>query len=267
MCEGEWATKRLEHVFMDLCRPMPNMSKYGHLYSMNVIDDYSSYVWSLPLANKGKAINVIRAWHCVVVNQTGDQLKIVVTNNSELISKTTKAWCATYSIEHQTTAPYTSTQNGLTEHLHHAILGKARAMRLSCNAPTTLWDKFCVTSAYLTNLTASSSLNGRTLFEVWFGQKPSLSHLWEIGCRVFALIQTHNPKIFQRSTPCILIRYTPCAKAYYLWDTTTGKIFNSYHITFIEHLLSRSGYRVVHSNKDFGVLGVLGIFGGFRVLG
>jgi len=67
----------------------------------------------------------------------------------------------------------------------------------------------------------------------------SLSHLCEIGCRAFALIQTHNPKIFQRSTPCVLIGYAPHVKAYRLWDTTTRKIFNSYHMSFIEHLQSQ----------------------------
>jgi len=112
-------------------------------------------------------------------------------------------------------------------------------MQLSCNTPTSLWDEFCATSAYLTNLTALSSLNGKTPYELWFARKPSLSHLREVGCREFALIQTHNPKIFQQSTPCVLIGYAPNAKAYRLWDMTTGRIFNSYHVTFIEHLQSQ----------------------------
>ena len=42
--EGRRATKQLKHVFMDLCRPMSCVSKYGHAFSMNVIDDFSSYV-------------------------------------------------------------------------------------------------------------------------------------------------------------------------------------------------------------------------------
>ena len=197
MCEGRRATKRLERVFVDLCGPMPCVSKYRHLYSMNVIDDFSSYVWSLPLKSKSEAINVLRAWHCAVENQTGEKLKIVVTNNGELVSKTTTTWCALHGIDHQVTAPHTSAQNGWAERLHRTVLGKAHAMRLSYNAPTSLWDEFCVTSAYLTNLTASSSLNGKTPYELWFARKPSLSHLHEVGCRAFALIQTHNPKIFQ----------------------------------------------------------------------
>ena len=67
MHEGRQATKQLERVFIDLCRLMPCVSKYGHLYSMNVIDDFSSYVWSLPLKSKSEAINVLRMWHCTVL--------------------------------------------------------------------------------------------------------------------------------------------------------------------------------------------------------
>ena len=58
----------------------------------------------------------------------------------------------------------------------------------------------------------------------------------EIGCKAFALILTHNPKILQRSVPCVLIGYAPHAKAYRLWNPASGRVFNSYHVTFIEHL-------------------------------
>src|SRR6266705_630786 len=64
----------------------------------------------------------------------------------------------------------------------------------------------------------------------------ALPHLREIGCRAFALIQTSNPKVFARSRPCILIGYSPHSKAYRLWDPSTGRVFNSFHVTFLEHL-------------------------------
>lgn len=109
-------------------------------------------------------------------------------------------------------------------------------MRLVCNTPPNLWEEFCATAAYLTNLTASTSIDRRTPYELWFQHVPSLSHLREIGCRAFALIPTNNPKILQHTVPCVLIGYAPCAKAYRLWDCSTGKIFNSFHVAFIEHL-------------------------------
>jgi hypothetical protein len=109
-------------------------------------------------------------------------------------------------------------------------------MHLLCNVPLSFWDEFCATSTYLSNLTSSSSLNRKTPYEVWTGCLPSLSHLCKIGCCTFTLIQRHNPKIYHCSCPCILIGYAPHAKAYHLWDTVDGSIFNSFHVTFVEHL-------------------------------
>jgi hypothetical protein len=99
-----------------------------------------------------------------------------------------------------------------------------------------MWDEFCATAAYLTNLTASSSLKGKTAHKIWFGTTPSLKHLREIGCCAFALTQTNNPKIYHRSTPCTMIGYASHSKAYQLWDNTSNTIFNSFHVIFIEHL-------------------------------
>ena len=238
--EGLKATSPLERVYVDLCGPMPVVSKSGHSYSMNVIDDFSSYVWSLPLKRKSDAATILRGWHRAVENQSNHKLKILVTDNGELVSQSMADWCTSLGIDHQRTAPYTSAQNGRAERLHRTILNKARAMRLACNAPASLWDEFCATAAYLMNLTGSSSIDGKTPHELWFGRSPSLSHLREIGCRAFSLIQTHNPKLYRRSTPCTLIGYAPNSKAYRLWDNTSGRIFNSFHVSFIEHLQEQS---------------------------
>ena len=163
-------------------------------------------------------------------------LKTLVTDNGELISNSMKDWCLSLSIDHVVTAPYTSAQNGHAEHAHCTILGKACTMCLACNAPPSFWDKFCATTTYLTNFTSTPTLGHKTAYESWFGCRPLLSHLCEIGCRAFALVQTNNLKIYQQSSPCTLIRYMPNLKAYHLWDISTRKCFNSFHITFIKHL-------------------------------
>lgn len=188
MWEGVRATSPLGRVYVDLCGPMPCASHTGRVYSMNVINDYSSYVWSLPLRYKLEAAGVLRSWHRAVVNQSGHQLKILVTDNGELVSKSMTDLRSDHGIDHLLTAPYTSAHNGHAERLHRTILGCAHSMHLACNAPASIWDEFCATAAYLTNLTASSSLSGKTPHELWFGKTPSLSHLREISCRAFALI-------------------------------------------------------------------------------
>ena len=236
MCEGVRATRCLERVFVDLCGPMSIASKTGRLYAMNIIDDYSSYVWTIPLRSKDEASRALQVWHLAITNHCDDRLKILVTDNGELQSHSVADWCAGLGIEHQFTAPYTSAHNGCAERLHQTLLNKARTMCLVCNTPASLWDEFYATAVYLTNLTASSSLDGKTPFKFWFGHSPSLSHLREIGCKVFALIMTHNPKLLQWSVPCVLISYAPHAKAHRLWNLASGRVCNSFHVTFVEHL-------------------------------
>ena len=234
--ENAKATKRLERVYVDLCGPMAVTSRAGNVYSMNLIDDFSGYVWTVPLRSKASAFHAIQIWHKAVTVQTGETLRILISDNGELASNSMREWCQTEGIDHQLTAPYTSAHNGRAERLHRTILNKARTMRLACNAPGFLWDEFCATAAYLTNLTGAKANLGRTPFELWFDRKPSLSHLREIGCRTFCLQHPSPSKIYARSTPSILIGYAPHSKAYRLWDPASSRVFNSFHVSFTEHL-------------------------------
>jgi hypothetical protein len=72
-----------------------------------------------------------------------------------------------------------------------------------------------LTACYLSNRTPVTSQDGHTPFEHWTDQKPDLSHLREIGCRAFVLVQNqHNPKVYSRSIECVLIGYSLDSKAY-----------------------------------------------------
>ena len=232
--EGPKAVIPLEHIYVDLCGPMSVASRSGRLYSMNVIDDYFGFIWSLPLRSKGEASIVMKHWLTAMENQTPHRLECLITDNGELSSIQIWDLCTKRSILHLFTAPYTSTQNGRAERLHRTIMDCAHATRISCNAPPDMWDKFCATAAYLHNLTGTSANNGKSPYQLWHSKEPPLLHLHEIGCCAFSLITTNNPKVLHHSIPCILIGYAPNAKAYWLWDPTTNRIFNSFHVSFIK---------------------------------
>ncbi|KAF9034667.1 hypothetical protein BDZ89DRAFT_1157928 [Hymenopellis radicata] len=83
-------------------------------------------------------------------------------------------------------------------------MNKARTMRIEAELPPNRWDEFCVTAAYLTARTPTAGIKFKTPSEAWYGRKPDLSHLREIGCRAFVLIPSRNPKIYQRSIECVL---------------------------------------------------------------
>lgn len=113
-------------------------------------------------------------------------------------------------------------------------MSHARTMRLASNLPPNCWDEFVVTSCYLSNRVSVKSQQGLTPFECWSGHKPNVSHLREIGCRAFVLIQSHNPKVNARSVECVLIGYSANSKAYRCYHHPTNKVFVSFHVSFIE---------------------------------
>jgi hypothetical protein len=136
---------------------------------MNIINDFSGYVWTLPLQSKADTCSAFQTWHKAVTVQTGDKLRILVTDNGELVSKSMHNFCLSEGINHQLTAPYMSAHNGRAECLHRTILRKAQTMQIACNAPGFLWDEFCSTAAYLTTLTVANANLGWTPYELWFG--------------------------------------------------------------------------------------------------
>ena len=149
--EGAKAGVPLERIYVDLTGPMSIPSYTGRLYSMNIIDDFSNFIWSLPLHSKSEASTVFKHWLTTVQLHTPHKLKHLISDNGELTSIQVRDICAEHGILHHFTAPYTSAQNGHAERLHHTLMDKARAMRIACKAPINMWDKFCATSAYLTN--------------------------------------------------------------------------------------------------------------------
>jgi hypothetical protein len=71
---------------------------------------------------------------------------------------------------------------------------------------------------------------------MFWGRKPDIAHLREIGSRAFVLIQPQkeNPKIKATSVECMLIGYCQNAKAYRLYHRLTHKVIESFHVSFIE---------------------------------
>ena len=67
---------------------------------MNVIDDFSSYVWCLPLKLKGEAASMLQNWHQLVKNQSSHCLKILISDNCELISNAMADYCAQSGIDY-----------------------------------------------------------------------------------------------------------------------------------------------------------------------
>ena len=113
-------------------------------------------------------------------------------------------------------------------------MDRARAIRSNLNLPANMWGECMLTSVYVKNRTVSRFKKGTTPFEAYYGQKPDLTHMQELGCQAFVLKQGNHPKIHERSVECILIRYSTNSKAYWCYHHGTRRIHTSHDMTFIE---------------------------------
>ena len=233
--EGHRVKWKLEKVWVDLSGPHNVKSHSGNSYVMNIVDDYTSHPWSIPLKNKGDAYPELKAWELQWERETGSQVGTYITDSGELKSDEMEAWLKTCGTDHRFMAPYTSAHIGRVERMHQTLMGKACTMQIHANLPPYLWDELYLTASHLHAKTTTRSLQGSTPWEMWHERSPDYSYMREIGCKAFVFIQNqNNPKIYERSIECVLIGYEPRSKAYQCYHCRTNKVYSSYHVHFIE---------------------------------
>ena len=84
---------------------------------MNIVDDFSSYLWSIPLKTEDQAYSELRTWELARKNETGLKIGTYCTDNGELKTNKMAAWLKTRGVNHEFSAPYTSAHIGRVERL------------------------------------------------------------------------------------------------------------------------------------------------------
>ena len=75
------------------------------------------------------------------------------------------------------TAPYSSSQNGIAEHMNRTLADLAQAMRIAADLPVFLWEQAIAHAAYVQNWVYSSAIKVNTPYKHWYGRKPNVTHL------------------------------------------------------------------------------------------
>jgi hypothetical protein len=102
-----------------------------------------------------------------------------------------------------------------------------------------MWGEIMLTKVLIKNRTLTSAFRDpeQTLHERWTNKKPDLSHMCEIGCRVFVLKlpKSKNPKVFNCSVECVMVGYHPTlTDTYRCYDRKTGRIHFTHNVDLIE---------------------------------
>jgi hypothetical protein len=89
---------------------------------MVLVDDRSRYTWAYFLKINPEALGCTKDWMIKVVRFTERKVKFDRSGNGEYTSKESEDHLRTLGVEHQTTVPFSSQENGVAERANRTII-------------------------------------------------------------------------------------------------------------------------------------------------
>ena len=171
------STDFLELLHMDLCGPMPVPSLGGSKYVATFLDDFSKLSIVRIISYKSETTTTVREVLHLLENQTKRRVQAIRTDNGrKYVNTELTQYLKSRGILHQTTVPYTPEQNGAAERLNRTLMERARAMLSDAGLPNELWAEDDNTANYI-RCRSPAAKKLRTPWELFFGQKPDVSHM------------------------------------------------------------------------------------------
>ncbi|XP_048491792.1 retrovirus-related Pol polyprotein from transposon TNT 1-94 isoform X1 [Beta vulgaris subsp. vulgaris] len=121
------ATKPLEVVHSDICRPIKPKSLGKSSYFILFIDDYSRKTLVYFLKNKSEAFDTFKTFKAMVEKESGYEIKALRTDRGgEFTSNEFNKCFEDHGIRRSLTVPRTPQQNGVAKRKNRTILNRAR---------------------------------------------------------------------------------------------------------------------------------------------
>lgn len=123
------ATQPLQLIHSDVCGPLPVASWGGARYLVTFTDDFTRKSFGYLMKNKSQVFDFFIQFKALVEKQTNLPIKCLRSDNGgEYLSLNFTRFLQREGIVHQTTVPYSSAQNGVSERLNRILLEKVRCM-------------------------------------------------------------------------------------------------------------------------------------------
>jgi hypothetical protein len=223
-----------EIIHADVCGPMEENSIGNSRYFLLLKDDYSHYRSVYFLKNKSEAKSKIKAFLELAASVTGNRIQILRTDQGlEEVNKEVTKFLEDRGIRHQKSCTYTPQQNGRIERENRTVVELARTMLQAKNMKKELWAEAVATAVYVLNLSGTSSVKGKTPFELWFKDTPDLKRLHPFGSEIYVLVpKQHRRKWDVKSKKGIFVGYGEQIKGYRVYFPAERKIEISRNVIF-----------------------------------
>ena len=227
----------------------PLLSSMGHRFYLVILDDYSKFVWTFPLAKKSQVYSTFLHFRAYVRTQFERDIKTIQCDNGREFDNT-PFWdfCKDNGISFHFSCPYSSPQNGKAERQIRTLNNIVRTLLAHASLPYTFWHHALQMATYLTNILPHKGLSYSSPLHILFHKEPSYSHLRVFGCLCYPLFpSTTIHKLQARSTPCVFLGFPSNHRGYKCYDPSSRKIIICRHVIFDE---SNFPFSKLHTPND-----------------
>lgn len=223
-----------EVIHADLCGPMEEKSIGNSRYFLLLKDDFSHYRAVYFLKYKSEAKIKIRTFLELAANVTGNKVQVLRTDQGlEEVNKELEQFLENRGIRHQKSCSYTPQQNGRIERENRTIVELARTMLNAKCLGKELWAEAVATATYVINRTGTSTVKGKTPFELWFKETPNLKELHTFGSEAYVLVPKQRRRKWDpKGRKGIFVGYGENVKGYRVYFPEQRKVDISRNVIF-----------------------------------
>lgn len=165
---------------------------------------------------KNQVLKEFDSFRASMDTQQGKKIKSLQTDNGlEYVNQDFEELLRKYGILRRLTAPYNPEQNGTAERRNRTLMDTARCLVIQSGLPAYLWAEAVNTANFIRNRCRTRKLQGKTPYELWFGNAPNVSNLKRFGCEVFIMERSPGrSKLQPRSRRGVFVGYSTETKGY-----------------------------------------------------
>ncbi|KAF2902233.1 hypothetical protein ILUMI_03950 [Ignelater luminosus] len=201
----------LEIVHTDLNGPHQTTGYEGEKYFLTFIDDYSKLTKVYCIQTKTEVFDCLVQYVNEIRNLTGKMIKeLRCDNGKEYINSRVFQFAKEKGIIIKPCPPYVHELNGTAERYNRSLMDMGRCLLSEAKIHQRFWPEIIKAAAYLKNRTLTNTIEQKTLYEIFFKQKPSVKNLRMYGSKVFVRIpkEKRRSKWDKKAEIGILLGYT-----------------------------------------------------------
>lgn len=225
----------LELIVLDLKGPLGETDE-GNKYWCTFTDVHTRYSVVYAIRHKSEAFVCFVDFKALAEKQTGHKIKRLRDDKGgEFIGHKWDDYLKEEGIIHERTTFNTPEQNGIAERKNRTFNEAITCMLAEAKLPRAYWSHALALAVRISNATPSAALQGKTPYEVFYGQKPDLSMLRVFGC--LAYVHVHKKKRSEgkwHTEKCIYLGFEDGYKGSKCLNTETGSIVISRDVIFDE---------------------------------